>query len=311
MDARAPLVWHLEKLPYFVAIAESGSFRKASRALRLAQPTLSKSVAALEDATGVTLFARQKTGATLTREGAILLEAARDILRSAARAQSELKAPAPSRQLGIITHELLVPLVAESLAALPKGTLEAHVKTSPSVRQLLDWIEDYRADVAIVATSPPRKGLRLAPLFTDEYRFFCARSQKRALASAKRPDDLPLVLAPNVLAGAGETLTEHLQRHRIELTPKHVVGSLESVAALTAAGLGVGLLPARIGRLLQGDKIAELPGIKLPGLAPIGPIGFFFCCREDTWKNDELARALFKAWPRSSKQAPSQGSSPR
>jgi DNA-binding transcriptional LysR family regulator len=172
------------------------------------------------------------------------------------------------------------------------------VQTNRSVRQLVDWIDDCRADAGVVAMSPPRKALHFEPLFTDTYRFVCTRAMRDRLTpsgrslSADQLHDVPLVMSPDVLAAPNETLEAHLVRLGLRLEPKHLVGSLESVAALSAAGLGVGLLPLKIGRLLQGDKLVELR-VKLPGITDLGRLGIYFCCRSDKWRQDALAQELF------------------
>jgi DNA-binding transcriptional LysR family regulator len=73
----------LRHLRAFAAVAESRSFSKAARRLRLAQPPLSRQVRQLEDEVGVKLFVRTTSGVHLTREGTLLLEQARAVLAEA------------------------------------------------------------------------------------------------------------------------------------------------------------------------------------------------------------------------------------
>ena len=58
----------------FLATAEQGSLSAAARTLGLTQPTLSRQVAALETALGVTLFERSGRTPVLTTSGLELLE---------------------------------------------------------------------------------------------------------------------------------------------------------------------------------------------------------------------------------------------
>jgi DNA-binding transcriptional LysR family regulator len=58
----------------FLVTAEEGSLSAAARALGLTQPTLSRQVAGLEDALGVTLFERTARALLLTQAGTELLE---------------------------------------------------------------------------------------------------------------------------------------------------------------------------------------------------------------------------------------------
>lgn len=73
----------IHQLREFAAIAETGSFSKAARRLRIAQPPLSRHIRQLEDELGIKLFVRTATGVHITREGAMLLQQARTVLEDA------------------------------------------------------------------------------------------------------------------------------------------------------------------------------------------------------------------------------------
>ncbi|HZF84528.1 MAG TPA: LysR family transcriptional regulator, partial [Burkholderiaceae bacterium] len=80
----------LKQLEYFVRVAELGSFTRASQALDVAQPALSRQVRLLEVELRQNLLVRNGRGVTLTDAGALLLEHGRGILHQVARAQEEL-----------------------------------------------------------------------------------------------------------------------------------------------------------------------------------------------------------------------------
>jgi LysR family transcriptional regulator, benzoate and cis,cis-muconate-responsive activator of ben and cat genes len=73
----------IHQLREFAAIAETGSFSKAARRLRIAQPPLSRHIRQLEDELGIKLFVRTASGVHITREGALLLQQARTVLEDA------------------------------------------------------------------------------------------------------------------------------------------------------------------------------------------------------------------------------------
>jgi DNA-binding transcriptional LysR family regulator len=68
----------------FVAVAESRSFTKAARKLRITQPPLSRQIKRLEKELEVNLFIRTGQGVELTREGMLLLPQAQTVLAEAA-----------------------------------------------------------------------------------------------------------------------------------------------------------------------------------------------------------------------------------
>lgn len=70
-----PLDWAL--LQVFIALAEAGSLSRAAPLLGISQPSLSRHLAALEEALGQSLFERHPRGLRLTAAGRALLPAAR------------------------------------------------------------------------------------------------------------------------------------------------------------------------------------------------------------------------------------------
>ena len=110
----------------FLAVADHGSFSAAARTLRVAQPTVSRRIAALEEVVGRPLFRRDSGGAHLTAEGERLVEAARQMARWSAemgRLASGWE-DTPSGTVRIATppgyaFEMLVPLVARSAEVHP------------------------------------------------------------------------------------------------------------------------------------------------------------------------------------------------
>ncbi len=86
---------NLDHLPYFIAIASTGSLSEASRQLGVSQPTLSCYLKNLESSLGVELFFRNRRKYIPTPAGKLYLKTARDILevmhhfRSAAQEPEE------------------------------------------------------------------------------------------------------------------------------------------------------------------------------------------------------------------------------
>jgi DNA-binding transcriptional LysR family regulator len=77
---QAPQGLELRHLRYFAAVAEAGTFTRAAERLFIAQPTLSQQIRQLEQLIGTLLLHRRRDGVALTTAGAVLLDAARDVL---------------------------------------------------------------------------------------------------------------------------------------------------------------------------------------------------------------------------------------
>jgi DNA-binding transcriptional LysR family regulator len=90
-DTQAPQGLELRHLRYFVAVADAGTFTAAAQRLFIAQPTLSQQVQRLEQIIGTPLLYRRREGVRLTAAGAVLLEAARDVLSAADHAVAQAR----------------------------------------------------------------------------------------------------------------------------------------------------------------------------------------------------------------------------
>ncbi|MDD2874588.1 MAG: LysR family transcriptional regulator, partial [Azoarcus sp.] len=80
----------LRQLEYFVHVAELGSFTRASIALDIAQPALSRQIRLLEVELRQNLLIRNGRGVTTTEAGKLLLEHSRGVLHQIERAKEEL-----------------------------------------------------------------------------------------------------------------------------------------------------------------------------------------------------------------------------
>src|SRR4051812_29841274 len=97
----------LRHLRYFVAVAEELHFGRAARRLHISQPPLSQQIRALEEETGVELFARVGRHIELTAAGKEFLNYARAALAHVAQgvrsAQSVQRGELGELSVGFIT----------------------------------------------------------------------------------------------------------------------------------------------------------------------------------------------------------------
>jgi DNA-binding transcriptional LysR family regulator len=83
-------VIELRLIRHAQALGVHGNFARAAESLQLTQPTLTRSIAALESLLGVTLFDRTPKGATPTAFGRVLLERGDTVLRREADLRREI-----------------------------------------------------------------------------------------------------------------------------------------------------------------------------------------------------------------------------
>jgi len=137
-DAQAPQGLELRHLRYLVAVADVGTFTRAAERLFIAQPTLSQQIRRLEQIVGTPLLHRGRDGVRLTAEGAVLLDAARDVLSMVEHGVSQTRQAA-----GLGRPRLRVALPAD----LPDSVA---VQTASRLRSAAD-----AAGVTITWMDPP------------------------------------------------------------------------------------------------------------------------------------------------------------
>lgn len=145
----------LRHLRTFLTVAESLSFNKAAEKLRIAQPALSRQVQDLEDEIGVDLLKRSPRGVTLTAEGKLFLEEARDVLRRAEESIKNVRALARGEfgELHVAyaptpTVEVLPPALAAFQKAVPGVKVLLHDMSSG---EIFDGLRNGGLQLAVTA----------------------------------------------------------------------------------------------------------------------------------------------------------------
>jgi DNA-binding transcriptional LysR family regulator len=232
----------LHEIAIFVRTAERGSFSVAARELRMSQPSVSRTVAALEERLGVTLLLRNTRRITLTEAGRVLLERGRQLLadandlEEATRGASELRGflrVAATQGFGV---RELAPLLPEFLAAHPKVKVEL---------LLSDRFEDLIADQIDLAF---RLGRLVGAGFTARRIQTLPRSlvaSPRYLKRRGKPtalDDLP---KHDCIGGPGAMGPEAWSFRRkgtvtsVTVDPRVVVASSLGLVAAAVQGVGI------------------------------------------------------------------------
>lgn len=144
----------MRQLRYFLHIAETGSFSRASEILHVAQPSLSQHVRALEEELGVKLLTRHARGAAPTEFGLMLCEHARTILREVDLAKQVVRtaaeSPAGEVMVGLPTSAcrgITTPLADAVRSRHPNISLHIVEAMSGS---LDEWIQSGRLNLALL-----------------------------------------------------------------------------------------------------------------------------------------------------------------
>jgi len=174
------------QLQYFVAVAEELHFGRAARRLNMSQPPLSQQIRLLEEDLGVRLFDRSSQRVALTREGAYLLQEAREILARLASARSVLEAMARDENgilrvgyVDAVPIAALVRVMARFHDRLPQVELTTHDQgTANQFEDLLSGRKELGL-VTMTAQTLPR-GLAWKALLREYYVLALPRDHRLA-----------------------------------------------------------------------------------------------------------------------------------
>lgn len=241
-------------LLYFYTVAREGSISRAVPLLRLAQPTISAQIRALEKSLGAPLFTRAGRGLQLTETGQAVYKYAHEIFSLGQELQATLRGKPPARppRLAIGISELLPKLIAyRLLAPALSASPQLHlVCTEDRTERLLQSLAQQELDLVLSdAPLPPGIPIRAYnhSLGSSPLSFFAAP----ALAKKLRPR-FPHSLhhAPFLLPLPGTTLRRSLDQwflsHQIE---PRLAGEFQDSALLKVfaqAGAGVIAAPLAI-----------------------------------------------------------------
>ncbi|MEO7546798.1 MAG: LysR substrate-binding domain-containing protein [Ramlibacter sp.] len=207
----------LKQLEYFVRVAELGSFTRASVALDVAQPALSRQVRLLEVELRQNLLTRNGRGATPTEAGKLLLEHGRGILHQVERAREELGrvrgALAGRVAIGLppsVAKVMAVPLIRELRLRMADASLSISEGLSVGMHESL---ASGRLDIALLYNAGPAPDIELTPLLEEQLFLVQRRGPGKSATARPRPVSLrevaalPLVIPsrPNAIRMLVET----------------------------------------------------------------------------------------------------------
>jgi DNA-binding transcriptional LysR family regulator len=261
----------LRRLRYFVTVAEERHITRAALRLGMAQPPLSKQIAALEAELGTKLFDRLPNGVALTPAGEALLEDARLLLGAAddtaRRVRRIASGEAGEVSAGMTTsaslHPLVPRLLGEFRASHPGVVYDLHENNAA---ELTEAVLVGRLSVAIMR-APVAQPATLSFIGLGSERMLAALPAAHGLALREKEGDLPHVdLA--ALAGFGfilvrrhaeqglySNIIEACRLSGFEPNISAEVGRMLVNLNLVAAGVGVSCVPESMSRIGGGGVV--------------------------------------------------------
>lgn len=239
----------LRQLQYFVAVANTLSFRKAADMCHVSQPSLSAQLASLEDALGVRLFERDTKRVMLTRSGEALLRRATKILVDvedlASAAQTHGDPFVGALRLGVIptVAPYLLPAISPALRKKYGKLTIMWIEEKTDV--LLRMLDAGEIDAAILAIDDSTHHLDHESIAKDE--FLCALPPGHELSETATPLPIKELQGEHVLlldeghCLRDQTLAVCNRARASELEFRAT--SISTLVQMVAGGAGMTLLP--------------------------------------------------------------------
>jgi LysR family nitrogen assimilation transcriptional regulator len=239
----------VQRLRYFVCIAEQGSMSRASAVLGIVQPALSRQMRLLEESLGVALFRRTSRGVELTEEGEHLRSALVGPLHQIELALQNVGSPLAHIERDVVfgmpettANILAVPLIEQLSAAFPRVSLRVVLDDS---NRLVDAMLKGTVDLALIHGPAPDERLFYGDLVAEDLVLVGGPASE---LSAHHPvpfrdlADRPLIL-PSPQPGFRNFVENTALRLEVAINVRLEVDSLQLSKDLIAAGHAYGILP--------------------------------------------------------------------
>jgi DNA-binding transcriptional LysR family regulator len=257
-----------QELRIFVRAAESGSFSRAARELRLSQPSVSRIIGELEARLGVTLLLRTTRRITVTDAGALFLDRAREILadmedaEDAARGLDSLRGLIRLALPVVYGTRKIIPLLPKFLALHPELKVEMAVSDA---RQ--DLVAEG-ADVAIRLGELDDSVFGARKLETLERMLVASPGYLRARGTPKRPADLAAhdcIFGPGNFGRDSWSFSRGGAEISVDVRGRIHTNSGPGAFASVMAGLGIAMVSTVMAgpEIKQGMLVPLLRGYRL------------------------------------------------
>lgn len=239
----------LNQLLYFQAVAKHEHFRLAAASLNISQPSLSRSIANLEEELGIILFERKGRTVTLTKYGRFFLEHANRILSDVRLAEKQMKKLSGSS--GHVDIAYVFPLAAQYI---PRNVRRFLAKSNNSkisfnfhqtyTGEMVSGLKSEKYDVIFGSYVENEPGIQFVPILKQE--MIIITPLGHPLAQKKDPGLKDLVKYPvmgyDKTSGLGQFTNRTYSSYG--LTPNIVCESPDenAIASLVAEDFGIALV---------------------------------------------------------------------
>ena len=249
----------LRQIKHVMAVAETGSFTKASERVCISQPALSASIAKLEAELDVQLFDRRRSRVVPTPAGVRFLEGAATILVQCNSVRAEVRKAAAPQPLRVgVLRTLPSKVVANLLSSFRRHHPDASVSLFDGSRaDLSKRLAERRLHLAITTEDPTdAKEVNSRPLFEDRFVLIVPLGHRFADESS-----VPLSVIhgePFISRSSCETYNataKELVDRSIKPRVAYSTDQDDRALSLVGAGVGVAMFP----ELFEASGVKQIP----------------------------------------------------
>lgn len=252
---------NLAQLRAFHAVASHGTFSAAATSLGITQSAVTQHIRALEELLGARLFHRRSSGVELTGDACDLLPTVKQIVFSLQDIGIRIDKGRDLRQghlsLGLCSPHVAMPVVKGFRSAHPGIRIDMRLDNSAT---LLDLVEQYRVDVAIVTLAAPRTDLFCERLIEQEVLILVpvghVWAKRDSVAVAELAGQAFVIREPGSMTR--QLFEQALAAKSVALGPTLEIGSREALKEAVVAQLGLGIV---LDRELGAD--VRLKGLRI------------------------------------------------
>lgn len=224
-------------IEYFIAVAESGSLRRAAEQLYITQPALSKQIKLLESDIGHPLFVRTSQGMVLTEQGSALYQEIHPIVKS-------LKRTLKRHQKIDTVRFGLSPFLAASMLPDLNDDTEIPIEIS-SVKEecsaFIPMLESGDIDAAVIQDYPMHKGLVSKFLYEEDFKVIVHKDHP--LAGKQSVSIQECLEYPQILPPAKSRIFQHIESKNYR-NQKVLSVPYALIQDYVAKGYGISYVPA-------------------------------------------------------------------
>jgi DNA-binding transcriptional LysR family regulator len=256
----------INQLEVLVAVAREKSFSRAAEVLERTQPAVSQAIRRLELEVGEKLFDRSSKDGTLTTEGELLVDYARQILNLRHTAHNAIR-EIRNLHTGKVTisaneHTVfcLLPVIAVFTRRYPQIKIEVRRGVASRIPK---EITARDVELGVISFQPSDRSLKSMPVMTDELLLIVSPTHRLARHTAVSVKDLgqETFIAHNAPSPYRQKVIETFEKHKTPLNISVELPSLEAIKRLVETGSGVALVP----KLAAAQEVAsgQLSGLSV------------------------------------------------